>query len=170
MFPLSFYEDLFNNIQSFFYEKYSINNLNKNKVVSVDGTYNNTNLINNDSLETSLNMGYCDFTNGIHVNIKFKGFEKKNISTNNVIFVIDRVYDSYDLFNYMDRNNYEYVCRVKKSCLYLDKDKNKDKINKKKNKLENEKVRFILYQHKYLLTVKTKKINNQLLKKCVNVV
>jgi hypothetical protein len=169
--PLSFYEDLFNNIQSLFYQKYSINDLNKNRVVSVDGTYNNTNLKNNGSLETSLNMGYYDFTNAIPVNIKFKGFEKKNreiksfiddiekkkISTNNVIFVFDRAYDSYDLFNYMDRNNYKYVCRIKKSCLYLDKDKNKDKIDKKKNKIENEKVRFILSDHKYSLTVKTKK-------------
>jgi hypothetical protein len=90
-----------------FYDKYSINYLNKNIVVSVDGTYNNTNLTNNGSLETSLNMSYHDFTNGIHVNIKFKGFEKKieklnhllmtlkkNISTNNVIFVFDRAYDS----------------------------------------------------------------------------
>jgi hypothetical protein len=77
--------------------------------------------------------------------------KKKNISTNNVIFVFDMAYDSYDLFNYMDINNYKYVCRVKKYSLYLDKDKdkNKDKINKKKNKLENEKVIFILYQHKY---------------------
>jgi hypothetical protein len=101
--------------------------------------------------------------------LNLRVLKKKNISTNNVIFVFDKVYDSYDLFNYMDRNNYKYVCIVKKSCLYLDK--NKDKINKKKNKLENEneKVRFILYQHKYLLSVKTKKINNQLLKKHVNV-
>ena len=52
--PLLFYENLFNNIQSLFYEKYSINDLNKNRIVCVDGTYNNTNLLNNGSLETSL--------------------------------------------------------------------------------------------------------------------
>ena len=169
--PLSFYKNLFNNIQSLFYEKYSISDLNKNNIVCVDGTYNNTNLLNNGSLETSLNMGYYDFTNKIPVNIKFKGKENKNreiksfiedinnknISTNNVIFVFDRAYDSYDLFNYMDDNNYKYVCRVKKSCLYLDEKKNKDKINKKKNKIKNENIRFILSEHKYQLTIKTKK-------------
>lgn len=145
--------------------------MNKNNIVCVDGTYNNTNLLNNGSLETSLNMGYYDFTNKIPVNIKFKGKENKNreiksfiedinnknISTNNVIFVFDRAYDSYDLFNYMDDNNYKYVCRVKKSCLYLDEKKNKDKINKKKNKIKNENIRFILSEHKYQLTIKTKK-------------
>jgi hypothetical protein len=47
---------------------------NKNRVVSVDKICDNTYLINNGSLETFLNMGYYDFTNGIHVNIKFKGF------------------------------------------------------------------------------------------------
>jgi hypothetical protein len=169
--PLLFYENLFNNIQSLFYEKYSINDLNKNRIVCVDGTYNNTNLLNDSSLETSLNMGYYDFTNKIPVNIKLKGMEGKNreiksfiddiknkdVSTNNVIFVFDRAYDSYDLFNYMDDNNYKYVCRIKKSCLYLDKEKNKDKISKKKNKIKNENVRFILSEHKYELSIKNKK-------------
>lgn len=124
--------------------------MNKNNIVCVDGTYNNTNLLNNGSLETSLNMGYYDFTNKIPVNIKFKGKENKNreiksfiedinnknISTNNVIFVFDRAYDSYDLFNYMDDNNYKYVCRVKKSCLYLDEKKIKIKLIRKKIKLK----------------------------------
>lgn len=36
--------------------------------------------------------------------------------------------------------------------------KNKDKINKKKNKIKNENIRFILSEHKYQLTIKTKKI------------
>jgi hypothetical protein len=148
--PLLFYENLFNNIQSLFYKKYSINDLNKNKIVCIDGTYNNINLLNNHCLETSLNMGYYDFTNKIPVNIKLKGMESKNreiksfiddinnknVSTDNVIFVFDRAYDSYDLFNYMDDNNYKYVCRIKKSCLYLDKENNIDKINKKKKKLK----------------------------------
>lgn len=169
--PLSFYEDLFNKIQSLFYEKYSTDDLNKNRVVCVDGTYNNTNLLNDGSLETSLNMGYYDFTNKIPVNVTFKGkenknkeiksfiedIEKKNIATENVILVFDRAYDSCDLFNYLDANNCKYICRVKKSCLYLDKEKNKDKISKKKKKIKNENVRFILSEHKYKLSIKTKK-------------
>ncbi len=97
--PLSFYNNIFNDIQALFYDKYSTEN--KNKIVSVDGTYNNTNILNDGSLETSLNMGYFDYTNKIPVNIKFKGAENKNkeinsfiediknknVSTDNVIFV-----------------------------------------------------------------------------------
>lgn len=149
--PLSFYEDSFNKIQSLFYEKYSTDDLNKNRIVCVDGTYNNTNLLNDGSLETSLNMGYFDFTNKIPVNVTFKGKENKNkeiksfiediknknVDPNNVIFVFDRAYDSYDLYNFLDNNGYKYICRVKKSCLYLDKEKNKNKINNKKNKINN---------------------------------
>ena len=75
----------------------------KIKQYQVDGTYNNTNILNDESLETSLNMGYYDYSNKIPVNIKFKGTENKNreissfikdienkdISTDNVIFVFD---------------------------------------------------------------------------------
>ncbi len=138
--------------------------------------YNNTNILNDGSLETSLNMGYFYYSNKIPVNIKFKGAENKNkeinsfiqdiknknVSTNNVIFVLDRAYFSYDFINYLDANNYNYVIRVKNSCLYLNKDKNKDKIDKMIKKINNEKIRFINYQNKYFLDIKGK--NNKILK------
>ena len=166
--PLIFYYDLFNNIQSLFYTKYSdtkylnysINN--KKNIVCVDGTYNNTTISNDGNLETSLNMGYFDFNNKIPLNIKFKGvenknkeiksfihdIENKNIDTNDVVFVFDRAYFSYDLINYLDKNNYYYVIRVKKSSLYLKKDNNK--INKIKKQINNKNVRFVNYEHKYI--------------------
>jgi hypothetical protein len=159
--PLIFYHDLFNNIQSLFYTyysdtkylNYSINN--KKNIVCVDGTYNNTTISNDGNLETSLNMGYFDFNNKIPLNIKFKGvenknkeiksfihdIENKNINTNDVVFVFDRAYFSYDLINYLDKNNYYYVIRVKKSSLYLKKDNKK--INKIKKQINNKNV-FIL--------------------------
>ncbi len=171
--PLLFYKNIFNNIQILFYDKYS--NENKNKIVAVDGTYNNTNILNDGSLETSLNMGYYDYSNKIPLNIKFKGAENKNkeinsfiddiknkdVSTNNIIFVFDRAYFSYDLINYLDKNNYNYVIRVKNCCLYLDKDKNKDKINKMIKKINNENVRFINHENKYIVEITGKK-NNKL--------
>jgi hypothetical protein len=58
--------------------------------VSVDGTYNNTNLTNDGFLETSLNMGYYDFTNAIPVNIKFKGFEKKIEKLNHLLMTLKK--------------------------------------------------------------------------------
>lgn len=171
--PLLFYENTFKNIQTLFYDNYSTEN--KDKIVSVDGTYNNTNILNDGSLETSLNMGYYDYSNKIPVNIKFKGaesknkeissfvkdIEDKNVSTDNVIFVFDRAYFSYDFINYLDKKNYNYVIRVKNCCLYLDKDKNKDKIDKMTKKINNENTRFIKYENKYTLVIKGK--NNKTL-------
>ncbi len=60
-----------------------------------------------------------DYSNKIPVNIKFKGaesknkeissfgkdIEDKNVGTDNVIFVFDRTYFSYDFINYLDKKN-----------------------------------------------------------------
>jgi len=185
--PLLFYKDLFNKIQSLFYNKYSDSNYlnnknNNNKIVCVDGTYNNTNILNNGKLETSLNMGYYDFTNKIPLELKLKGTENKNkeinsfiediknnnFDANNIIFVFDRAYYSYDLINYLDKNNYHYVIRVKKSSLYLNKDKNKDKINKINKKINNKNVRFINYNTKYNFEKTTKKNTKVKLERTAN--
>lgn len=169
--PLKFYEETFDKIQKLFYNKYSTNN--ESKIICVDGTYNNTNINNDKNLETSLNMGYYDFSNKIPVNITFKGEENKNkeiasfindlnennVLTDNVIFVFDRAYYSEDFINYLDSKNYNYVIRVKKSCLYLNKEKNKEKIQKNRKKINNENVRFIKHEHKYKLNVRNNKNN-----------
>lgn len=169
--PLSFYQNLFYKIQNLFYEKYTFNDSKQHKIISVDGTYNNTNLLKDGSLETSLNMGYYDFTNKIPINIILKGIQnknkeiksfiedidKKNISTDNIIFVFDRAYCCYDFINYLDKNNYNYVIRIKKSCLYLDKETNENKIKKNKKKIKNENVRFITHKHKYDCEVRNNK-------------
>lgn len=167
--PLAFYEEIFEKIQTLFYEKYSTNNT--CKIVSVDGTYNNTNILNDGNLETSLNMGYFDFTNKIPVNITFKGSENKNkeiasfiddvnknnIPTDNIIFVFDRAYYSEDFINYLDLNKYNYVIRVKKSCLYLNKEENEEKIKKKRKKINNQNARFIKHEHSYKFNVRNRK-------------
>lgn len=168
--PLKFYEEIFIKIKTLFYDKYTVNN-NKNNIICVDGTYNNTNLYNDKNLETSLNMGYYDFSNKIPVNIKFKGkenknkeiksfiddLEKNNLPTNNIIFIFDRAYYSENFINYLDSNNYKYVIRVKKSCLYLDKVKNEKKIEKKIKVINNKNIRFIKHEHKYKLNIRNNK-------------
>lgn len=135
--PLSFYDDTFLKIKTLF-DKY--NNNNNNKIISVDGTYNNTNIKNDKTLETSLNMGYYDVTNKIPIDVQFKGQENKNkeidsfinyinnnnFDVNNAIFVFDRAYFSYDFINYLNDKKINYVIRVKNNCLYLDKNKTDD--------------------------------------------
>ena len=116
-------------------------------------------------------MGYFDFTNKIPVNITFKGSENKNkeiasfiddvnknnIPTDNIIFVFDRAYYSEDFINYLDLNKYNYVIRVKKSCLYLNKEENEEKIKKKRKKINNQNARFIKHEHSYKFNVRNRK-------------
>lgn len=70
---------------------------------------------NDKTLETSLNMGLYDSTNCIPIELELKGFENKNkeinsfidyikqnnVDDNNLIFVLDRAYFSYDLINFL---------------------------------------------------------------------
>lgn len=83
------------------FDKYNNHN-NKYNIITVDGTYINTNLKKDKTLGTSLNMGYYDVTNRIPIDIILKGnvinkeisslidyINNNNINTNNVIFVMD---------------------------------------------------------------------------------
>ena len=85
--PLSFYEKVFLKIKELF-DKYKSNNKLKN-IISVDGTYNNTNIKNDGTLETSLNMGYYDNTNRIPIEIQYRGQENKNKEIDSFIKFIE---------------------------------------------------------------------------------
>jgi hypothetical protein len=128
----------------------------KLKLISVDGTYTNTNEFNKKTLETSLNMGYFDPINKVPVYLNFKGEKNKNkeieslindINYNNFdytdsILILDRGYFSYDLMNLLESKNIKYVIRIKNNYIHFDKNKN---IN---NKIINEKlnnIRFVNY-------------------------
>jgi len=87
---------------------------------------------------------------------------KNNLSPDNVIFVFDRAYYSEDFINYLDLNKYNYVIRAKKSSLYINIKENKEKILKKRKKINNENVRFVKHEHKYKFNKKNK--NNYLAK------
>jgi hypothetical protein len=167
--PLSFYEKAFLKIKELF-DKYKSNNNFKN-IISVDGTYNNTNIKNDGSLETSLNMGYYDNTNRIPIDIQYRGQENKNkeidsfikyiennkMEIDNLIFVFDRAYFSRDFINYLDSKKINYVIRTKNNSLYLDKNKEKkEKNNKTIKKINNDNVRFIAFNDKYTISKKDK--------------
>jgi hypothetical protein len=127
--PLKYYEGIFDKITDIYY-KYS--NKTQYTIIAVDGTYNNTNYKNNHKLETSLNMGYYDVNNNIPLtidpiidgnNCEIKSFlnyvNNNKTKLDNIIFVCDRAYFSYDLMNFLNDNNYKYVIRIKNNCRHI---------------------------------------------------
>jgi hypothetical protein len=142
--PINFYNNLLSKIKILL-NKYLNKNNYKNNIIAIDGTYSNTNILNNKSLETSLNMGYYDATNHIPINLELKGIEYKNkeiksfiehLEKNNfdkekVILVFDRAYFSYDFINKLNEFKLNFVIRSKNNSNYLkDSIKNKDNLNK----------------------------------------
>ena len=167
--PLEYYENIFNKITEIYY-KYT--NKTRYTIVAVDGTYNNTNYKNNRKLETTLNMGYYDINNDIplildpiidgrnnEIKSLIDGINNNSIiKADNIIFVCDRAYFSYDLMNYLNGNNSKFVIRIKNNCTYLETNKSK-KTKNTKNIPNN--TRFINYSFnkestRYLYNNKTK--------------
>ena len=68
--PLEYYKNIHERILKIhnkYTGKYEYN------IIAVDGIYNNTNIKNDKTLETSLNMGYYDVNNNIPIELTFKG-------------------------------------------------------------------------------------------------
>jgi len=120
--PLKTYECLFNKLTTLY------NNLfNKStKFIAVDGTFNNTNVLNKKgNLETTLNMGYFDVQNNIVIDLTINGAESKNYEIlqltnyiiknklNNVTLILDRAYSSYQFINFLVKNNVNFIIRFK---------------------------------------------------------
>lgn len=75
-------------------------------------------------------MGFFDVTNNIPIELIFKGEESKNkeieslknyiLKTknelNNVIFVLDRAYCSYNFIDFCRKNQIKYVVRFRNNC------------------------------------------------------
>lgn len=182
--PLEYYENIFNKITEIFY-KYS--NKTNYTVIAVDGTYNNTNYKNNRKLETTLNMGYYDINNNIPLfidpiidgqNNEIKSLidginnniNNNEIKMDNIIFVCDRAYFSYDLMNFLNDNNYKFVIRIKNNCTHLEV--NKAKKTKNTKNIPNN-TRFINYNFnkestKNLYNNKTKNIESYRITEVVN--
>ena len=163
--PLIYYQNTLSKVQQLF-DKYTNKNVPYN-VIAVDGTYNNTNFKNDKTLETTLNMGFFNVTQGVPINIELKHFSDKNkeicsfkdyvannnLNVENVIFVMDRAYHSSALFKYLNDNNFKFIIRVRNNCIYLNKNKNKKNKN---NNDENENYRYILYETSITETKKNK--------------
>lgn len=162
--PLTYYQNCLSKLKLLF-NKYS--NKSPIKIISVDGTYNNTNLKKDKTLETTLNMGYYDVTNCVPINIELKGPDKKNKEIealinyindsnndlNNVILVLDRAYCSFDLMNILDQKNIKYVVRIRNNLIHLN---DSEKKQTKKTKIIPSNTRFINYSAERIFTIKDK--------------
>ena len=172
--PLKFYNNIFIKIKSLL-DKYLNKNNNLFNVIAVDGTYSNTNIYNDKTLETCLNMGYYDATNHIAIDLELKGVEdknkeikafvdyikKNNFDIDNLILVFDRAYFSYDFINTLTEHNLNYVIRIRNNSIGI-----RDK-NKIINKLTNDNVRFIDYKSDIIITKKDKDNNDVKLKETI---
>ena len=163
--PDTFYKNLFYKIRDLYNENFKLDN--GYNLIAVDGTYNNTNVNNvKGKLETCLNMGYYNINECIPIDITFCNQENKNKeilqlkkyinsdnfkNLNNIVLVLDRAYFSYELFNFLNLHNFNYVIRIKNNCLLINDDKlTKNKINKHQN------IRIITYKDDINLTKKDK--------------
>jgi hypothetical protein len=93
-------------------------------LVAIDGTSNN-----NNKQQVMLNMCSFDVTNNVPINLTSCWTKNRNkeiqefiveLKNNpdkykNVIFVCDRFYHSYELFDYLVSNNYKFIIRIKVS-------------------------------------------------------
>ena len=167
--PLEYYQLVLNKVKQLF------NNYSKKtspyNIIAVDGTYNNTNLKNDKTLETTLNMGFYDVSNCIPIDIVLKDHNNKNkeidgiidyilktdINLQKVIFVMDRAYFSYELIKLLNDKNIKFIIRIKNNCEHIDKNK-KRKKKIKNRQLDN--IRFISYLANITETKKNKKNEN----------
>lgn len=163
--PDTFYKNLFYKVRDLYDKNFKPND--DYNLIAVDGTYNNTNVNNvKGKLETCLNMGYYNINECIPIDITFCNQENKNKeilqlkkyidndnfkNLNNIVLVLDRAYFSYELFNFLNLHNFNYVIRIKSNCLLINDDKLiKNKINKYQN------IRIITYKDDVNLIKKDK--------------
>lgn len=156
--PLSIYNDIYESLLKILSELKD-KNIGK-ELLSIDGTYNNTNLNGPGQLETSLNMGIYNSTNKIPIELKFSGAKNKNneiqelkklissssIDFKNIIIICDRAYFSYKFFDFLNKNNISYVIRVKNN--------NKIKQNDYNYRLVNHTGNNIFEHNMYNQTIK----------------
>jgi hypothetical protein len=131
---INIYKNLFNKVVSLYKKLENIDDKKPIKI-AVDGTNNNTNMLNKkDNLETTLNMGFYDLTNDLPIELSIEGNKNKNnellllkqyIKNNNIpknsIFILDRFYCSYDFINFLVDNNYKFIIRFRNNCKKFNK-------------------------------------------------
>jgi len=132
--PSEYYLDVYHKILKIYNENFNKNL--ENKLIAVDGTYNNTNVYNiKGYLETSLNMGFFDIEGDIPIDLTFNGIRNKNNELNtlreyilenkdkfkNVILVLDRAYCSYEFLTFLNSHKIKYVIRFRNNCKKIPK-------------------------------------------------
>lgn len=119
--PLEFYQNLFDELK-IYYNSITYKQRFKNKIIAIDGTYNNKN-----SNEQLLNMGFYDIDKSVPIDIASYGKEGKNREikcaikyiTENIedfkktIIIGDRAYFSYEFIDFLNSNGIYYIIRSK---------------------------------------------------------
>jgi hypothetical protein len=122
-------------------------------------------------------MGFFNINECMPIDITFCNQENKNKEIlqlkkyifndnlkhlNNVILVLDRAYYSFDLINFLDAHNFNYVIRIKNNCTLIKNNKlTKNKIIKHQN------IRIITYKDTIDLVKKDDNGNNIKLKQTI---
>lgn len=188
--PVSLYKNIFEEIQKVFYDNFTEKNyfkckqfnipqLSSYKMIAVDGTYSNTNIsADKGKLETSQTTGYFDISNGIPLDLTFDGKKNNEISSlssyieknelKNIIFIADRGYFKYGLFDLIESKSLKYIIRIKNNSLV---DKKVNKNNKNYNIINkiNESSRVVTYSDtikKNVTTRNNKKETIMINRKC----
>lgn len=121
--PYELYKNMFMKIKDFYYSNYN----ECCSIIVIDGIYSNTNFNHNGIIETCMNLGIYDNTNGIPIDIYFTEECKKNnecivlkeyIMNNldkfkNKLIICDRAYYNYSFFNFLNENNIKYIIRLR---------------------------------------------------------
>jgi Transposase DDE domain len=162
--PLEYYKNIHEKVLKMYnnYTEQSTYN-----IIAVDGTYNNTNVKNNKTLETSLNMGYFDVTNDIPIELTYKGEKYKNreieslierleqceLNLSSFILVLDRGYCSYELMKFLEEKNIKFLIRIRNNLKCI-----------KNNNIDN-KYRLINYNYNVEQTKELKNKKNDKIEK-----
>ena len=133
-------------------------NINKEEkiFVAVDGSYNMDNQKN-----VMLNMGYYNIKNKIPLDLTCDGTENRNREVQtllqslkdnptkytNYILIGDRAYFSYELIDFLIKNNIKFIIRARGNATNLESDKNTN--NKKITEELRNNIRIIHYTDVY---------------------
>jgi hypothetical protein len=125
---IRFYSNLLKEVNKLYNNKYN-NNEETVKTISIDGVYNR-----NNAYKEVLNMGFFDINNELPMDLKPYGQLNKNneiksainfIENNldmfkSTIIVCDRAYFCYDFFDFLIKNDINFVIRARKEATNLD--------------------------------------------------
>lgn len=175
---LQIYKDLFNKVRDLHNKEFR--STDTNKLIAVDGTYNNTNINNiKNELETNLNLVFFSIKDCVPLDITYCGSENKNkeilklkeyitdtkLNDESTVYILDRAYYSYDFLNFLNGLGLKYVVRLRNNSKLI---RYKNKILNDSlliNKDENEEINHVFRIAKHETIFKNKEtINNTIVR------